>query len=82
VHNLRDYATGKQKSVDDYPYGGGSGMVMTIPPFAACIEKLKSEREYDEVIFMSPGRRNAEPEHSQPAIYQKKLLYFAAIIKG
>jgi len=54
VHNLRDYATSKQKSVDDYPYGGGSGMVITIPPFAACIEKLKTEREYDEVIFMSP----------------------------
>lgn len=54
VHNLRDYATNKQKSVDDYPFGGGSGMVMAIPPFAACIEKLKSEREYDEVIFMSP----------------------------
>ncbi|MBC8053591.1 MAG: tRNA (guanosine(37)-N1)-methyltransferase TrmD [Sphingobacteriaceae bacterium] len=54
VHNLRDYATNKQKSVDDYPYGGGSGMVMSIEPFAACIEKLKSERDYDEVIFMSP----------------------------
>ena len=54
VHNLRDYSTQKQKSVDDYPYGGGSGMVMTIPPFAACIEKLKSERDYDEIIFMSP----------------------------
>src|ERR1700754_1939105 len=45
VHNLRDYATNKQKSVDDYPYGGGSGMVMTIEPFARCIEQLKSERE-------------------------------------
>ena len=54
VHNLRDYATNKQKSVDDYPYGGGSGMVMSIPPFAACIEKLQSERSYDEIIFMSP----------------------------
>lgn len=54
VHNLRDYATNKQKSVDDYPYGGGSGMVMSIAPFAACIEDLKSSREYDEVIFMSP----------------------------
>jgi tRNA (guanine37-N1)-methyltransferase len=38
VHNLRDYATGKQKSVDDYPYGGGSGMVMTIPPFAPVLK--------------------------------------------
>lgn len=54
VHNLRDYATNKQKSVDDYPYGGGSGMVMSIEPFARCIEGLKAEREYDEVIFMSP----------------------------
>lgn len=54
VHNLRDYSTNKQKSVDDYPYGGGSGMVMSIEPFAACIEKLKAERNYNEVIFMSP----------------------------
>src|SRR6188508_3072848 len=54
VHNLRDYATNKQKSVDDYPYGGGSGMVMSIEPFAKCIAELKSEREYDEIIFMSP----------------------------
>src|SRR6195952_4156865 len=54
VHNLRDYSTQKQKSVDDYPYGGGSGMVMTIDPFAKCINALKAERDYDEVIFMSP----------------------------
>jgi tRNA (guanine37-N1)-methyltransferase len=54
VHNLRDYASNKQKSVDDYPYGGGSGMVMSIEPFARCIEALKAERNYDEVIFMSP----------------------------
>lgn len=54
VHNLRDYATNKQKSVDDYPYGGGSGMVMSIEPFARCIEALKAERSYDEVIFMTP----------------------------
>lgn len=54
VHNLRDYASNKQKSVDDYPYGGGSGMVMSIEPFAKCITHLKSQREYDEIIFMSP----------------------------
>lgn len=54
VHNLRDYAANKQKSVDDYPYGGGSGMVMSIDPFAKCIGKLKNERQYDEVIFMTP----------------------------
>lgn len=54
VHNLRDYADNKHKNVDDYPYGGGSGMVMQIAPFAACIEKLKIKRDYDEVIFLSP----------------------------
>jgi tRNA (guanine37-N1)-methyltransferase len=54
VHNLRDYSNNKQKSVDDYQYGGGSGMVMSIEPFANCIEKLRSERDYDEIIFMTP----------------------------
>lgn len=54
VHNLRDYANNKHKSVDDYPYGGGSGMVMQIEPFALCIEKLQSERTYDDIIFMTP----------------------------
>lgn len=54
VHNLRDYANNKHKSVDDYPYGGGSGMVMQIEPFAACIEGLQAERHYDEIIYMTP----------------------------
>ena len=54
VHNLRDYAHNKHRSVDDYPYGGGSGMVMQIEPFAACIEQLQAERHYDEIIFMTP----------------------------
>jgi len=54
VHNLRDFADNKHKSVDDYPYGGGSGMVMQIGPFASCIDQLKKERTYDEVIFMTP----------------------------
>jgi tRNA (guanine37-N1)-methyltransferase len=54
LHQLRDFAKNKYKSVDDYPYGGGAGMVMMIEPIAACIEKLKSERSYDEVIYTSP----------------------------
>lgn len=60
VHNLRDYSDNKHKSVDDYPYGGGSGMVMSIQPFATCIERLKSERPYDEVIFMTPDGQRLE----------------------
>jgi len=54
LHNLRDYSTNKHKNVDDYQFGGGAGMVMSIEPIDACITKLKSEREYDEVIYMSP----------------------------
>lgn len=54
VHNIRDFSTHRQKSVDDYQYGGGAGMVMTIQPIADCINKLKQERQYDEVIYMTP----------------------------
>lgn len=52
--NLRDYSTNKQKQIDDYAFGGGAGMVLSIEPIAACIDDLKSKREYDEVIYMSP----------------------------
>ena len=54
IHNIRDYSTSKHKNVDDYQYGGGAGMVMSIEPIATVIEKLKSEREYSEVIYMTP----------------------------
>jgi tRNA (guanine37-N1)-methyltransferase len=54
VHNIRDYSTDKHKNVDDYQYGGGAGMVMAIEPIATLIEKLKSERQYDEIIYMTP----------------------------
>jgi tRNA (guanine37-N1)-methyltransferase len=54
LHNIRDYSTNKHRQVDDYPYGGGSGMVMMIEPIAFCIEKLKAERSYDEIIYLTP----------------------------
>jgi len=54
VHDLRDYTTNKHKKIDDYAFGGGAGMVMTIQPIDACISKLKSKRDYDEVIYMTP----------------------------
>ena len=54
VHNIRDYSLQKQKQVDDYQYGGGAGMVMTIEPIARVIDQLKSERDYSEVIYMTP----------------------------
>jgi tRNA (guanine37-N1)-methyltransferase len=54
VHNIRDYSTNKHKQVDDYQYGGGAGMVMSIEPIAAVLDKLISERKYDEIIYMTP----------------------------
>lgn len=53
-HNIRDYSTDKHKRVDDYSFGGGAGMVMMIQPIADCIDHLKSERTYDEVIYTAP----------------------------
>lgn len=62
VHNLRDYTLDKHRKVDDYPFGGEAGMVMKIQPVDDCIAKLKSERDYDEVIFMSPdGEQFTQP---------------------
>lgn len=58
LHDIRSYSTDKHKRVDDYQFGGGAGMVMTIQPIADCIEKLKSERNYDATIYMTPdGKR-------------------------
>ncbi len=54
LHDIRDYAKNKHKRVDDYAYGHGAGMVMMVQPVADLIDKLKAEREYDEVIFMTP----------------------------
>lgn len=54
LHNLRDYSTNKHKNVDDYQFGGGAGMVMMVEPIDLCISKLKAERNYDEVIYMTP----------------------------
>jgi len=54
IHNLRPYSTNKQKSVDDYQFGGGAGMVMNIQPIDDCISKLSSERDYDEIIYLTP----------------------------
>lgn len=53
-HNLRDFTTNKYNSVDDYQFGGGAGMVMMIEPIDKCISKLKSERNYDDIIYMTP----------------------------
>ncbi|RKD17109.1 tRNA (guanosine(37)-N1)-methyltransferase TrmD [Pelobium manganitolerans] len=82
VHNLRDYSTNKQKSVDDYPYGGGSGMVMQIEPFASCIEKLKAERVYDEIIFMSPDGTTLNQDMANELALKGNIMILCGHYKG
>jgi tRNA (guanine37-N1)-methyltransferase len=82
VHNLRDYSSNKHKSVDDYPYGGGSGMVMMIEPFAVCIEKLKSEREYDEIIFMTPDGVTLNQSLANQLSSAKNIMILCGHYKG
>ncbi|MDE7414398.1 MAG: tRNA (guanosine(37)-N1)-methyltransferase TrmD [Muribaculaceae bacterium] len=78
VHNLRDYTTNKHRKVDDYPFGGEAGMVMTIQPIDACISALKKERDYDEVIFTSPDGETFD----QPMANQLSLLENVIILCG
>jgi tRNA (guanine37-N1)-methyltransferase len=54
VHDIRDYSVNKHRTIDDYAFGGGAGMVLQIEPIAACIRKLQAERPYDEVIYLTP----------------------------
>src|SRR5690606_34491499 len=82
IHNLRDYADNKHKNVDDYPYGGGSGMVMQIGPFAACIEKLQEERRYDEVIFMTPDGETLSQGVANSLSVQENLMILCGHYKG
>lgn len=75
VHNLRDYTTNKHRKVDDYPFGGEAGMVMQIQPVDRCISKLKSERNYDEVIFTSPdGETLNQPMANQLSLAENLII--------
>lgn len=75
VHNLRDYSTRKHRKVDDYPFGGDAGMVMQIEPVHRCIEQLKSERDYDDVIFTAPdGELFTQPMANELSLKQNLII--------
>ena len=75
MHNIRDYSLDKHKRVDDYPFGGGAGMVMMVEPIARCIQQLKSERNYDAVIFMAPdGKTFTQSKANQLSLYQNIMI--------
>ena len=82
IHNLRDYSTNKQKSVDDYQFGGGAGMVMCIQPIDDCIGKLKSERDYDEVIYLSPDGETLNQQICNTLSTYKNIILLCGHYKG
>lgn len=80
--SLRDYGYGNYKQVDDYAFGGGAGMVLMCEPIAKCIRNLQSEREYDEIIYLTPdGDRLNQPLLNQMSM-SKNLLMLCGHYKG
>jgi len=80
--NLRDYSTQKQKSVDDYAFGGGAGMVMRIEPIANCIAALKAQRNYDEVIYTSPDGDTLNQKIANQLSTFKNIIILCGHYKG
>ena len=81
-HNLRDYSTNKHKNVDDYQFGGGAGMVMSIEPIDRCISALKAEREYDEIIYMSPDGETLNQTMANSMSLLKNIIILCGHYKG
>jgi len=82
VHDLRDYSEDKHKKIDDYPYGGGAGMVLSPQPVFSCIEKLKSERSYDEVIFTAPDGKRFEQTDANSLSLKNNMIILCGHYKG
>lgn len=82
IIDLRQYATDKHKSVDDYAYGGGAGMVMMIEPIDRCLEDLKSKRVYDDIIYMSPDGEQFSQSLANQLSLKKNLILLCGHYKG
>ncbi|PVW16508.1 tRNA (guanosine(37)-N1)-methyltransferase TrmD [Marixanthomonas spongiae] len=82
LHNLRDYSSNNYKQIDDYQYGGGAGMVMMIEPIDKCITQLKSERDYDEVIYMTPDGTTFTQGIANELSLKKNIIILCGHYKG
>ena len=82
LHNLRDYTLDKWKRVDDYPYGGRGGMVMQCEPIDRCISALKAERDYDDVIYVSPDGETFNQKIANEMSMQGNLIILCGHYKG
>ncbi len=81
-HNLRDYASDKYKSIDDTQFGGGAGMVMMVEPIDKCISELKSKRDYDEVIYMTPDGATLNQGIANQISLKQNIIILCGHYKG
>lgn len=82
IHNLRDYSKNRYKQVDDYQYGGGAGMVLMAEPIDKCIEQLKSERDYDDIIYLTPDGETLNQKIANRLSLKKNLILLCGHYKG
>ena len=82
THNIRDYSSNKYKQVDDYPYGGGAGMVLMIEPIAKCIEALQGERDYDAIVYMTPDGQQLNQKTANSYSLFKNIIILCGHYKG
>ncbi len=82
LHNLKDFGLGKNRQVDDYQYGGGAGMVMMIEPIESCISALKAERDYDEVIYVTPDGKRFDQGDANKLSLKGNLIILCGHYKG
>lgn len=82
IHNIHDYATNKYKQVDDYQFGGGAGMVLMPEPLSKCIEKLKSERQYDEIIYLTPDGDLYNQKKANILSLKNNIIFICGHFKG
>ena len=82
IHDLRPYSKDKHKKIDDYAFGGGAGMVMMIQPIADCINELKSQRNYDEIIYMSPDGESFDQSLANELSLKGNLMILCGHYKG
>ena len=82
IHNLRDYSNNKQKSIDDYAFGGGAGMVLSIEPIYNCIKQLKEKSNYDEVIYMTPDGEKLNQSISNKLSLKENIIILCGHYKG
>ena len=81
-HNIRDHSKNKQKKVDDYQYGGGSGMVLMIQPIYDCIKKLKEERNYTNIVYLTPDGEKLEQSTSNKFSLSENIILICGHYKG